>query len=157
MSNFLTRQAILAVPLRTQEVFIPEWGGSVLVKEMTAKQVADNGRFVLTRDGKADMSKAVQVPVQMCLQQVVDEQGERLFSDADIKHIEALHAGAVSRIAEAVRRLSGVQDTEDNSDLGRWLEETRPDVLAEYRESQGAIKVAEENFILTLSENSRSN
>lgn len=149
MGNFLTRQAILETPLRTQEVFIPEWGGSVLVKEMTAKQVADNGRFVLTRDGKADMSKAVQVPVQMCLQQVVDEAGNRLFSDGDIKQIEALHAGAVNRIAEAVRKLSGMNDQEDTKDLADWLKDTRPLVLEEYQNSRSPIKEAEENFTIT--------
>lgn len=147
--GILTRQAILATPLRTQELFIPEWNGSVIIKEMTAKQVADNGRFVLTKDGKADMSKAVQVPVQMCLQQVVDENGDRLFTDSDIKNIESLHAGAVQRIAEAVRKLSGMQDAEDNKDLADWLKENRPDVLEDYQRSRSPISEAEENFILT--------
>jgi hypothetical protein len=149
VGNFLSREAIFAVPLRTEEVYVPEWAGSVLIREMTAREVAENGRYVLRNDGKADMGKAVQVPVQMCLRQVVDADGKRLFSDDDAKRLEQMHASAVTRIATAVRKLSGMAEESDNSDLAAWLGEHHPRILEAYQESKNPVTEAEENFTTT--------
>lgn len=149
MGNFLTKDQIFAVQLRTDEVPIPEWGGSIRIREMTAKEMQENGRFVIRPDGKVDYSKAVQVPVQMCLKMVVDEAGQRLFTDGDIPRLEQMHASAVTKIANAVRKLSGMVDEDDLSGLKAWLEENHPRILEEYRESLNPVAMAEENFTQT--------
>lgn len=117
MGNFLSRDDILAVPLRTLEVEVPEWGGTVLIREMTAAEVQENGRYLLKPNGKPDFSKAVQVPTRMCARQIVDENGERLFGDADISLLMERHGAAISNIAKAVRELSGM---EEGRITGRW-------------------------------------
>jgi hypothetical protein len=37
MANLLSREAILSAPVATTEVEVPEWGGSVLVRALSAK------------------------------------------------------------------------------------------------------------------------
>lgn len=146
----LTKDQIFAVPLRTEEVEVPEWGGSVLIREMTAAELQENGRFILKPDGKADMNRAVQVPTRLCARQVVDDHGQRLFSDQDIRQLMELHGAAINRIAKAVRLLSGLEDAEDYSGLVEWMGEQYPAILEEYQEGRGKpIQRAEENFTVT--------
>lgn len=156
VGNFLSRDDILAVPLRTLEVEVPEWGGTVLIREMTAAEVQENGRYLLKPNGKPDFSKAVQVPTRMCARQIVDENGERLFGDADISLLMERHGAAISNIAKAVRELSGMEEGTDYGALVEWLGEEYPQVLEEYKRSQNPIQAAEENFTAAPNGNSPS-
>lgn len=144
--KFLGRDEILAIPLRVEELYVKEWDTWVRIRELSAKEIAGQGQFAVGRDGKVDMSKAVQIPVKMCLEQVVNEDGSKLFSPKDILRLEQKHGAAVQRIANAVRNLSGLGEDESSDALAKWLEVNHPDILEEYRESQNPVTAAEENF-----------
>jgi hypothetical protein len=139
MTILLTRDQILTVPLRTKEIYIPEWNGSILIREMTAKEMMDAGLFVLKHNGQTDYAKAAQAPAYLFLKHVVDRNGNRLFPDEDLEKVNNLHGAVVQRIAKEVQELSSGVSTSANDD------------------SRNAIENAEENFTITRSDDSFSN
>jgi len=154
--KFLTKDDIFNVPLRIEELYIPEWDGVVFIKEMTALQIEQDGQFMIKNNGKPDYSKAIQIPTRSCARQVVDKDGNRLFSERDINELRQKHGSAITRISKAVRELSGQGTKAGDSEIAQWLEKNYPETLAEYREETGAIAEAEENFTPTPSDDSPS-
>ncbi len=143
---FLTREQILNVPLRIEEIEVPEWGGSVFIREMTALEVEQNGKYIIKANGKPDYSKAMQIPTRQCVKQIVDADGKRLFADSDIKRLQQSQSAAISRIATAVRELSGQGDGRGDGVVAKWLEENYPKTWKEYQDETGAVAKAKENF-----------
>jgi hypothetical protein len=139
MTILLTRDQILAIPLRTKEIYIPEWNGSILIREMTAREMMDAGLFVLKRNGETDYTKAAQAPAYLFLKHVIDRNGNREFPDEDIEKVNNLHGAVVQRIAKEVQELSSGVSTSADDD------------------SKNAIENAEENFTKTQSDDSSSN
>lgn len=144
----LNREVILATKLRIERLFVPEWGGSVFVKELTAKELEENGIFTIDpRTNKPDISRAAKIPTYMCLKKVVDDQGKRVFNDSDLAQLEQLHGAAVSRIADKVRTMSGLKTGDEKAnDLADWLTEHYPDIYEEYQAAKNPVEAAKENF-----------
>jgi hypothetical protein len=101
----LSRDDILrARSLPSEEVAVPEWGGAVRVRALTA---GERDSFELdmkdARDGgKPNIRGALAVRV------LVDEDGRRLFEDSDAATLASLHAKPLDRIFSAATRLSGI-------------------------------------------------
>ena len=105
----LGREAILAAgKLRSEAVEIPEWGGSVIVREMTG---TDRDRFessIISMKGakpELRMQGARALVAALC---VVDDAGERIFGDADLAALGGLSGAALTRVFEVASRLSGM-------------------------------------------------
>lgn len=127
--GLLSREAILrAEDLPREEVSVPEWGGSVLVRTLTG---AERDRYeadiydLKQKRGRAsevgfkDNLRAKLVALAAC-----DERGQRLFSDADVRALGAKSAKALERVWNVARRLAGlsgedVEELEKNSAGGR--------------------------------------
>jgi len=146
--TFLTKEAIFDIPLGEEELYIPQWDGKVLIREMTAAQIEQNARNVIKKNGKPDYSKAVAIPTSICARQVINpETGKRLFTDKDIARLSQKHGSAISQIAAAVNKLSGRGKADkDYESLTEWLEDNHPNVLAEYEADNDPVEQAEENF-----------
>jgi hypothetical protein len=111
---FLSRDDILkAEDIRAEEVHVPEWGGTVLVRGMSGRQRDDFEASMLVRgpDGKPvddagmdsrDMRARI---VSRC---VVDEDGALLFTPADIEALSGKGAAALDRVFAVASRLSGL-------------------------------------------------
>lgn len=122
--DLLTREAILtADDLQVEVVEVPEWGGTVRVRGLTGAErdafeasvidLASNGR-------RAPVMNLVNLRAKLAARCIVDEQGIRLFSDADIAALGQKSAHALQRVFEAAQRLSGltkedVEELEKNS------------------------------------------
>jgi len=112
----LSRESILAAPdLKTQTLEVPEWGGSVNIKELNGKQ-----RLALTEQC-TDVTEKNIVPIQAWLisQSVVDEQGPLLFTNNDIDKLCSKSLKALSKVFSAAIKLNGigeeaVEDREKN-------------------------------------------
>lgn len=121
----LTKEQILAaVDLETESVAVPEWGGDVLVSQMSGAMRDTYEDFKLNLpvgpDGETFTStKGLrELAVGLCL---VDENGERLFSDAELHELGKKSADAIDRLWEVVLRVNKlgkaqVEDTEKNSE-----------------------------------------
>lgn len=149
MAKTLTRDDILASPLRTEEVFVEEWNGSIFIKELTAGQVSKNSKRILNKDGTPDYGKAAELAIEIVASQSIDEDGNRLFTLADTNRLGNLHGSAIQNIAERIRQLSGLGETDEFELLSSWLEESYPQVLKEFRDDHDPIKAAERNFTAT--------
>lgn len=117
---YLTRDAILeAHDLPHEDVAVPEWGGTVRVRGLTgaerdafeASVVGDRGKTMNMRNLRARLVAIT----------IVDEDGKRLFSDADVVALGSKSGAALDRLFSVAQRLSGIthgdiEALEKNSD-----------------------------------------
>ena len=125
----LTRDQILAADdIPQEEVAVPEWGGSVLVRGMT---VAERSAFDQTmisevKDGSGykivpNRAAGREMRQRLAAHSMVDADGKRLFTADDVKALGRKSAAALERVVRIAQRLNGmteadVADLEGNSD-----------------------------------------
>ncbi|MFW6034561.1 MAG: hypothetical protein ACOC9R_05430 [bacterium] len=118
MTGYLSRDAILdADDLSTDVVQVPEWGGAVLVRSLTGRErdEFEAGTMRFGKDGSREM-RLSNLRARFVALVIVDEQGNRLFADTDVKRLGQKSAAALQRVWEAGRKLSGLSD-EDVEEL----------------------------------------
>ena len=117
MGTVLTRDAILgAEDLGTEIVDVAEWGGSVTVRGMTGKERDAFEASILERRGKRMVPNTANVRAKLVARCCLDENGDRLFTDADAEALGAKSGAAIDRVYEVAARLSGMTD-EDIDEL----------------------------------------
>lgn len=103
--SVLTRDAVLtAQDLPLEKVDVPEWGGSVYVRGMSG---VDRDSFEQSLMVGGEFS-SVNVRAKIVVRTACDENGQRIFTDADADAVGARNAAALTRIYEAGQRLSGM-------------------------------------------------
>lgn len=108
----LSREAILgASDLPTEEVEVPEWGGTVLVRSMngTERDAWEQSLIVKGRGDGVDVTNIRARLVAIC---AVDAAGKRLFSDTDATALGKKSAAALDRVAKVAQRLNGLTAAE---------------------------------------------
>lgn len=115
----LTKEQILSQEDRpTMTVSVPEWGGDVKIRKLSARQKAimesywkfdDNGKF-LPESGQGDRARLVALSC-------INEDGSQMFSVADAVSLDDKSFEAVRVIAEAAAKFNGFdkKDTVKNS------------------------------------------
>lgn len=105
----LKRGDILAADdLKTQDVEVPEWGGSVRIRTLTAAQRDDFDASLSSGIGTnrtVDLHNLRARLVSLC---VVDEEGAPQFTKDDVAALGAKSAAALSRVFEAAQALNGM-------------------------------------------------
>lgn len=113
----LSKDAILGAQDRDREaVDVPEWGGTVWVQALSGdERDAFEASFMAQKNGKITPQLPQQIRARLAALCLVDEQGQRLFSDGDIKALGAKSARALDRVFAVAQRLSGIgeQDIEE--------------------------------------------
>lgn len=102
----LSRDQILsASDLPTEEVPVPEWGGSVFVRTLTIGERLEIAPL---------MGQAEDLTLRLVVLSACDESGARLFADEDGAALATKDGKALERIALAAFRLSrlGREDVE---------------------------------------------
>lgn len=103
----LNKQAIFDTQdLKTEEVAVPEWNGSVRVRTMTGTE-RDGWEASLSPTGSkgVDLSN---LRARLLVKCIVDEQGERIFTDEDADALGAKSAAALERVFAVAQRLNGL-------------------------------------------------
>jgi hypothetical protein len=121
--TYLTKADILAAQdLKRETVDVPEWGGSVLVRELNGREAEQVAReYMRVREAHPELADADKLPqpeglrIRVCGMGLCDEEGERLFSDAELDLLGRKHPDVLSRIYPVVMRLSGM-----------WKEDGKP-------------------------------
>ncbi len=104
----LTRDEILnAEDLKTVTVDIPEWGGELLVREMTGSQ---RDAYETDIMNTAEDHKAHVIRARMVASSVVGEDGEPLFTMADVEALAKKSAKALDRVFTAAASLNVLTD-----------------------------------------------
>jgi hypothetical protein len=117
----LSRDDILkASDNEPEEVDVPEWGGSVLVRGMTGRERDAFEVSLMTpgRGGRRQLDPA-NVRAKLVARCVVDDDGGRLFTDADVTELGEKSAAAVDRVYAVAARLSGMGGEEEAGELVR--------------------------------------
>lgn len=106
---YLTKADILkADDLPAEDVEVPEWGGVVRIRGFTA---TERDRFEFSMAAAKNNPADVEVRAAVVGRCLVDEEGQRLFTDKEIAKLGAKSGTALDRCFEVVRRLSGMDDS----------------------------------------------
>lgn len=117
MSGYLGRDAILAAPdLAFEDVPVPEWGGKVRVRGMTGEERDAWEAALLEARSEDKKHNARNVRATLVSLTVVDENGQRLFSEADIPALGRKSVKALQRVYNVAQRLSRIS-AEDVKEL----------------------------------------
>src|SRR5690606_20312294 len=101
MGKLLTREAILqAEDLPTEDVEVPEWGGVVRVRGLTGAERGAFEQSIVDARGKGARMNLQNVRARLVALAVVDESGNRLFSDADVEALGRKSGRALNRVFE---------------------------------------------------------
>ena len=114
MAKYLTRTAILAIQdYETAEVEMPEWGGTVLVRGLTAAEVDKLGFSLATPDGDLDATLATGFRIKAVSWAIIDEEGNRLFTESDIEELGKKSHKAIDRLTDVIMELSEIGADEE--------------------------------------------
>lgn len=121
-TKMLSRDEILASDdLRVEEVYVPEWGGTVRVRALSARDREILREAVTKPDGDVDVG---QLRVRLVIMATVDAGGEKIFTLVDYDALQEKDAGAIDRIFAVAKRLSkltpsAMEEIEGNSPEGQ--------------------------------------
>jgi hypothetical protein len=106
----LSRDQILeADDLKTEEIEVPEWKGSVVVRELRGRErdAFEEGSLDKQRNLKMTNMRARLVALS-----VVDEDGKRMFTAKEAELLGDKSATALNKLFEVSCRLSGITDSD---------------------------------------------
>ena len=105
----LTKSQILAADdLKTTDVDVPEWGGTVRIKGMTGAERDAFEETLFTGEGTNRKTNLTNMRARLVAVTIIGEDGNRLFSDAEVGDLAKKSAAALSRCFEAAQRLNGM-------------------------------------------------
>lgn len=119
MAKLLTREQILqAQDLPTEDVDVKEWGGTVRVRALTGMERDSFEQSIVEQKGKGTRMNIRNIRAKLVALTVVDEEGNRVFSDTDVQALGKKSAAALDRVFEVAQRLSGLKP-EDVDELAK--------------------------------------
>lgn len=106
--TYLSKDDILkADDLPTEDVDVPEWGGTVRVRGLTG---TERDRFEFALAAAREKPDQVEVRAHLVARCIVDEDGGRLFTDKEVGKLGGKSGAALDRVFDKVRELSGMGD-----------------------------------------------
>jgi hypothetical protein len=115
----LTKEQIFAArDLQTEDVDVPEWGGTVRITVMSGK-----AREALM-DALAEPQKTSRFQALMLSSTIVDEAGVQIFTVDDVEHLREKNTDVLVRLVDIAMRLNKIgakatEDAEKNSEAAR--------------------------------------
>lgn len=109
---------LAAQDLPTERVDVPEWGGHVYVRSMTAQERDAWELFLAASRGEDEQLNLRNVRATFVASTAVNGRGELLFSADQVEALGGKNAAAVDRIYTRARRLNRLSD-DDVEDLAK--------------------------------------
>jgi hypothetical protein len=98
--------------LPREEVYILEWDGSVWVRGMTGHERDRFEMSVTSGRGASTTINLENARAKLVALTVVDEAGERLFTEDDVTALSKKSAIALNKLFEVSQRLSGLSNSD---------------------------------------------
>lgn len=98
--------------MKTEEVEVPEWGGSVIVAGLTGAERDHFEQESIKGKGKNATMNFANMRARLVALSVVNADGTRTFSRDDVKALGGKSAAALERVFDVARRLSGLTDSD---------------------------------------------
>lgn len=120
----LTKETIFAADdILTEEVYVPEWKGTVIVCGLTgtAKDLYDQS-IVEVRGGKR-IAKLENLRAKLLVRALVTPERQPMFTESDILKLGAKSSAVLERLCLVAQRLSGMR-AEDLEELKKTSEPT---------------------------------
>jgi hypothetical protein len=115
----LTREQILqADDLPFEDVEVPEWGGTVRVRTLSGQERDAFEASITEQRGRNIRIRPENIRARLVALSVVDEEGQQLFDESDIRRLGAKSAKALDRLFSVAQRLSGISN-EDVEELAK--------------------------------------
>lgn len=110
-------QILSADDLGSEDVPVPEWGGTVRVQGMTGTERDKFEAGFMDKNGKPSDKGLEYYRARLAAACVVDAEGKRLFrSEAEVRRLGTKNAMALQRVCDVAMRLSGLTE-EDQDEL----------------------------------------
>lgn len=103
MARLNREQILSAQDHTTVDVEVPEWGGTITVRTLSGTE-RDRVEANFLRFSKGD--KGTVMRAHLCAQCIVGDDGQRMFTDADIAKLGAKSASALQRVFDAAMKLN---------------------------------------------------
>ena len=111
--KYLDKAAMLgAQDVKVEELEVPEWGGWVRVKALTAAERDLFEGDVVQRNGRDSRLNARNIRAKLVATAVVDEQGKNIFTVVDVEALGQKSAKALDRIFAKASELAGMRDAD---------------------------------------------
>jgi len=105
---FLTKEQILnSDDLKKELVEFPEWGGEAFVRTLTGTERDLFESKIVGKNGGVNMENLRARLVSLTL---VNEEGDRIFTDDDVKELGRKSSSALSRAFNAAQKLNKITD-----------------------------------------------
>jgi hypothetical protein len=117
----LNRDQILnSVDIQVKEIQVPEWGGSVFIRQLTRAEQDEYlkrqyGDTRLKQDNRAKQQEISSVNIYghdayLCVCGICDEDGKQLFKQNDIDALKKKNGSVVGRIAVEIVKFSSMEN-----------------------------------------------
>ena len=107
--TLLSKTAILAAQdLQTEDVEVPEWGGAVRVRSFTGRERDAFESSMVRGDGKDRKVDLTNMRARLVGLTVIDETGQRLFTDEEVDLLGAKSGAALDRVFAVAQKLNGL-------------------------------------------------
>jgi hypothetical protein len=128
MTTYLTKAQILAADDSAfEDVPVPEWGGTVRVRRLSAaeKDAFEASLTTIQQKGGAVVQKPnmVNVRAKLAVRCIVDESGERIFDEGEIADLGRKSGAALDRVIAAAKRLNRMSE----ADLAEMVQDLKND------------------------------
>ncbi len=123
------KELIIAAQDLPQEIVkVPEWPGvdTVIVRTLTATERDAYEADIFQRNGTDTRVNMTNIRSKLCARCMIDDKGERIFSDREIGILGKKSSLVVDRIFDAARTLNGMS-AEDVDDLAKNSEADQSD------------------------------
>ena len=111
--TLLSKSAILcANDLQTEDVEVPEWGGAVRVRSFTGRERDAFEASMVRGDGRDRKVDLTNMRARLVGLTVIDETGQRLFTDDEVDLLGAKSGAALDRVFAVAQKLNGLSGSD---------------------------------------------
>ena len=107
--TLLSKTAILAAQDRqTEDIEVPEWGGAVRVRSFIGRERDAFESSMVRGDGRDHTVDLTNMRTRLVGLTVIDETGQRLFTDEEVDLLGAKSGAALDRVFAVAQKLNGL-------------------------------------------------
>lgn len=109
MTKYLSKDEILeSHDLVTEDVDVPEWGGTVRIRTMTGAERDGFEASMLGKEGEQQKMDYTNLRARLVSLTAVDERDVRMFEEKDVAFLGLKSAAALNRCFAVAQRLNGL-------------------------------------------------